>query len=169
MKAGVVVINFAREGIVDEQAVVAGIDAGKIGGYVSDFPTNLTKNHKHCITLPHLGASTAEAEDNCAIMVADQVRDFLEHGHIKNSVNFPEIMVPRTTPHRVVCASLNAPDMLGQISSAIGHAGLKVHEILSMSRGDLIYTVVDLNVAPDASALGQVSAVKGVIMTRQVG
>jgi D-3-phosphoglycerate dehydrogenase len=169
MKSGVVVLNFAREGIVDEQAVVAGIDAGKIGGYVSDFPTNLTRNHKRCITLPHLGASTSEAEDNCAIMVADQVRDFLEDGNIKNSVNFPEIMVPRTTSHRVVCASLNAPDMLGQISSAIGRAGLKVHEILSMSRGDLIYTVVDLNVAPDASALGQVSAVKGVVMTRQVG
>lgn len=169
MKSGVVVLNFAREGIVDEQAVVAAIDAGKVGGYVSDFPTNLTKNHKHCITLPHLGASTAEAEDNCAIMVADQVRDFLEHGHIKNSVNFPEIAAPRTTPHRVVSASVSTPDILGQISGALRSAGLKVHEIVSMSRGELIYTVADLDAAATPSALSQVAAVKGIVMARQVG
>jgi len=169
MKSGVVVLNFAREGIVDEQAVVTGIDAGKVGGYVSDFPTNLTKNHKGCITLPHLGASTAEAEDNCAIMVADQVRDFLEHGHVKNSVNFPEIMAPRTTPHRIVCASLSTPDTLGQITGALGGAGLKVHEIVSMSRGELMYTVADLDAAAAPSAVAQVAAIKGVVMARSLG
>jgi D-3-phosphoglycerate dehydrogenase len=169
MKPGVVVLNFAREGIVDEQAVVAGIDAGKVGAYVSDFPTNLTRQHKGCITLPHLGASTAEAEDNCAIMVADQVRDYLEHGHIKNSVNFPEIVAPRTTAYRLVCASLSTPDTLGQISTALNRAGLKVQELVSMSRGELIYTVADLDAAPSPSAVGQVAAVKGVVMARPIG
>jgi D-3-phosphoglycerate dehydrogenase len=169
MRRGVVVLNFAREGIVDEAAIVAGIDAGHVGGYVSDFPTTLTKNHKGCVTLPHLGASTAEAEDNCAIMVADQVRDFLDHGNIKNAVNFPEVQVPRSTAHRLVCASISAPDVMGQISKALGQAGLGLHEIVSMSRGELIYTVADLTAAPAATITTQVGAVKGVVMARMVG
>jgi len=169
MKRGVVVLNFAREGIVDEEAVVSGIDAGQVGGYVSDFPTNLTKNHKGCVTLPHLGASTAEAEDNCAIMVADQVRDFLDHGNIKNAVNFPEVHVPRTTPHRLVCASLSAPDVMGQISKVLGQAGLALREIVSRSRADLIYTVADLDAAPAADTTAAVAGVKGVVMARMVG
>jgi D-3-phosphoglycerate dehydrogenase len=168
-KKGIVVLNFAREGIVDEQAVVAGIDAGYVAAYVSDFPTNLTRNHKGCVTLPHLGASTAEAEDNCAIMVADQVRDFLEHGDIKNAVNFPEVRVPRTSPHRLVFASVSAPDMLSQVSSALGRAGVRVSEIVTMSRGELMYTVADLDAAATSSAITQVASVKGVVMARMVG
>jgi len=169
MKKGVVVLNFAREGIVDEHAVVAGIDAGHVSAYVSDFPTNLTRNRKGCVTLPHLGASTAEAEDNCAIMVADQLRDFLEHGDIKNAVNFPEVKVPRASAHRLVCASLSTPDMMSQVSSALGRAGLKVNEIITMSRGELIYTVADLDANAPASAIAQVAAVKGIVMARMVG
>jgi D-3-phosphoglycerate dehydrogenase len=168
-KKGVVVLNFAREGIVDEPAIVSGLDAGQVTAYVSDFPTNLTKNRKGCVTLPHLGASTAEAEDNCAIMVADQVRDFLEHGDIKNAVNFPDVHVPRTGAHRLVCASVGATDMLGQVSSALGRSGLKVSEMVTMSRGELIYAVADLDAAAPASALAQVAAVKGVVMARMVG
>ena len=134
MKKGAVILNFAREGIVDEQAVVDAIDAGQIHAYISDFPTNLTKNHRRCVTLPHLGASTAEAEDNCAIMVADQVRDFLENGNVRNAVNFPEVVVPRRTDHRLVCANANVPNMLGQISEVFGQAGLNIHDMVNSSR-----------------------------------
>ena len=101
LKPGAAVLNFAREGIVDEAAMVAALDAGRARAYVSDFPTNLTKNHPKCVTLPHLGASTAEAEDNCAVLVVAQIRDFLENGNIRNSVNFPEVAAPRRTAHRV--------------------------------------------------------------------
>jgi D-3-phosphoglycerate dehydrogenase len=131
MKKGVVILNFAREGIVDDQAVVDAIDAGQVHGYICDFPTNVTKNHRRCVTLPHLGASTTEAEDNCAIMVADQVRDYLEHGNVKNAVNFPEVVVPRRTAHRLVCANANVPNMLGQISDAFGQAGLNIHDMVN--------------------------------------
>ena len=168
MKTGVVVLNFAREGIIDEAAVVAAIDAGKVHSYVSDFPTNLTKNHKRCVTLPHLGASTAEAEDNCAIMVADQVSDFLENGNIRNAVNFPEVVVPRNTPHRVVCANANVPNMLGQISEAFGHAGLNIHDMANSSRGELAYTVIDLDAPVPPALVTQIAAIDGIVMVRMV-
>lgn len=124
MKDGVVIINFARDGIVDDAAVSAAIKAGKVYGYVCDFPSNLLKNHEHVITLPHLGASTAEAEDNCAIMVAEQVRDFLENGNIRNAVNFPDVAVPRESAHRLIVANANVPNMLGRISETLGEAKL---------------------------------------------
>jgi D-3-phosphoglycerate dehydrogenase / 2-oxoglutarate reductase len=168
MKKGVVVLNFAREGIIDEAAVVAAIDAGRVHSYVSDFPTNLTKNHKRCVTLPHLGASTAEAEDNCAIMVADQVSDFLEHGNIRNAVNFPEVVVPRHTPYRVVCANANVPNMLGQISETFGHAGLNIHDMANSSRGELAYTVVDLDAPVPPALVDQIAAIDGIVMVRLV-
>jgi len=168
MKKGAVVLNFAREGIVDESAVVAAIDTGHVQAYVSDFPTNLTKNHKRCITLPHLGASTAEAEDNCAIMVADQVRDFLEHGNIRNSVNFPEVIAPRHTAHRLICANANVPDMLRQISEAFGRASLNIHDMVNSSRGELAYTVVDLDSPVPETVRHQIAAIPGVTMVRLV-
>ena len=154
MRKGAVILNFAREGIVDDQAVVDAIDAGHIHGYVCDFPTNITKNHARCVTLPHLGASTAEAEDNCAIMVADQVRDYLENGNIRNAVNFPEVVMPRRTAHRFVCANANVPNMLGQISEAFGQAGLNIHDMVNSSKGDIAYTLVDLD-APVPDSLVQ--------------
>jgi D-3-phosphoglycerate dehydrogenase len=166
MKKGVVVLNFAREGIVDEAAVVAAIDAGAVRAYISDFPTNLTKNHKRCITLPHLGASTEEAEDNCAIMVADQVRDFLENGNIRNAVNFPDVSAPRRTAHRLICANANVPNMLGQISEAFGQAGLNIHDMVNSSKGDIAYTVVDLDAPVPDAVLDQIAGIKGVIMAR---
>jgi D-3-phosphoglycerate dehydrogenase len=169
MKRGVVLLNFAREGIVDEPALVAAIDAGRVAAYVSDFPTAQTKHRKGCITLPHLGASTEEAEDNCAIMVTDEVRDFLEHGNIRNAVNFPEVQVRRTTAHRLSCAATNSPAMIGRISSALGEAGLEVHEVVSMSRGDLLYTVADLDAPVSADALARLRALDGVLMARAVG
>jgi len=166
MKKGVVILNFAREGIVNDQAVVDAIDAGKVHAYVSDFPTNLTKNHRRCITLPHLGASTAEAEDNCAIMVADQVRDFLENGNVRNAVNFPEVVMNRRTAHRLVCANANVPNMLGQISEAFGHAGINIHDMLNSSRGDLAYTVVDLDAPVPPEVIQKIENTKGVVMAR---
>jgi D-3-phosphoglycerate dehydrogenase len=168
MKPGAVVLNFAREGIVDEPAVVAGIDAGQIAGYVSDFPTNLTTRHQGCITLPHLGASTAEAEDNCAIMVADQIRDFLDHGHVRNAVNFPEVVVARTTGHRLVCAHANVPDMAGRIAGLVGQTGLGIQATAHRSRGDLVYMVVDLNAPVPPAVLAEISGLKGVLMARAI-
>ncbi len=168
MKDGVVIINFAREGIVDDAAVSAAIKAGKVYGYVCDFPSNLLKNHEHVITLPHLGASTAEAEDNCAIMVAEQVRDFLENGNIRNAVNFPDVVVPREATHRLIVANANVPNMLGQISETLGEAKLNIHDMVNRSRGELAYTVVDLD-SPATDAVRQkIAAIPGVLMTRIV-
>jgi D-3-phosphoglycerate dehydrogenase len=169
MKKGVVLLNFAREGIMDDQAIVDGIDAGRVHAYISDFPTNLTKNHRRCVTLPHLGASTAEAEDNCAIMVADQIRDFLENGNVRNAVNFPEVVVPRRTAHRLICANANVPNMLGQISEAFGQAGLNIHDMVNSSKGELAYTVVDLDAPVPPAILKQVAGIKGVLMARLMG
>lgn len=168
MKKGAVILNFAREGIVDDQAVVDAIDAGHIHGYVCDFPTNVTKNHRRCVALPHLGASTAEAEDNCAIMVADQVRDFLENGNIRNAVNFPEVVAPRRTAHRFVCANANVPNMLGQISEAFGQAGLNIHDMINSSKGDLAYTLVDVDTPIPESVVKHIASIKGVVMARLV-
>lgn len=168
MKDGVVVLNFAREGIVDDVAVVEGLNSGKVHSYVCDFPSNLTKNHPRAITLPHLGASTQEAEDNCAVMVADQVKDFLENGNIRNSVNFPEVVVPRSTTHRFICANANVPNMLGQISEAFGQSGLNISDMVNMSRGDLAYTVVDLDSPIPDEVRGRIASIKGVLMARVI-
>jgi D-3-phosphoglycerate dehydrogenase len=168
MKKGAVVLNFAREGIVDERAIVAALDAGHLHAYVCDFPSAAIVKHDRCIALPHLGASTGEAEDNCAIMVVDQVRDFLEHGNIRNAVNFPEVAAPRHTDHRLVCANANVPNMLGQISEALGQAGLNIHDMVNASRGELAYTVVDLDSPVPAAVLDQVASTTGVLMARLV-
>jgi D-3-phosphoglycerate dehydrogenase / 2-oxoglutarate reductase len=168
MKDGVVIINFAREGIVDDAAVSAAIKAGKVYGYVCDFPSNLLKNHEHVMTLPHLGASTAEAEDNCAIMVAEQVRDFLENGNIRNAVNFPEVVVPRESAHRLIVANANVPNMLGQISETLGEAKLNIHDMVNRSRGELAYTLVDLDSPATEAVRQKIAAIPGVLMTRIV-
>ena len=168
MKDGVVIINFAREGIVDDAAVSAAIKSGKVYGYVCDFPSNLLKNHERVLTLPHLGASTAEAEDNCAIMVAEQVRDFLENGNIKNAVNFPDVVVPREAAHRLIVANANVPNMLGQISETLGEAKLNIHDMVNRSRGELAYTVADLDVPIPDSVRQKIAAIPGVLMTRIV-
>ncbi len=168
MPPNAVVLNFAREGIVDEAAVVAALDAGHLGAYVSDFPVNQTRHHAKCVTLPHLGASTAEAEENCAIMVADQIRDFLEHGNVHNSVNFPEVTIPRTTGHRLVSATTSQPAMAGQISDALRKAGAKIQNLASLSRGDLAYVVVDLDAPAPAETLKAIESSDGVLMIREL-
>ena len=163
-----VVLNFAREGIVDERAVVEALDKSALAAYVSDFPVNQTRHHPKCITLPHLGASTEEAEENCAIMVADQIRDFLEHGNVRNAVNFPEVSLPRTTPFRLVCGSSSRPTIAGQISDALKAAGITIHAMANLSRGDLAYLVADLDAAPSAAVIEHISAIDGVRMTRSI-
>ncbi len=166
MRDGVVILNFARDGIVDDAAVIEALDAGKVYAYVCDFPSNLLKNHPRVITLPHLGASTREAEENCAIMVVDEVRDFLENGNIRNSVNFPEISLPHKGQARIALANENRPDMLGQISHQLGQAGCNIAHMINDSRGDLAYTLVDVDGTVDQNVAGRLQAIDGVLKVR---
>lgn len=168
MKKNVVLLNFAREGIIDDQAVSDAIKAGKIYSYVCDFPSNLLKNHPKIITLPHLGASTQEAEDNCATMVAEQIRDFLENGNIKNSVNFPEVFMDRTEGFRLSVVNDNVPNMVGQISTALAQAGLNIVDMLNKSRGDLAYTLIDVNKSPENTLVQKLQQINGVLSVRVI-
>lgn len=166
MPDNAVVLNFARNGIVDDEAVVQALDDGKLYGYVCDFPSNLLKDHPRCLTLPHLGASTREAEENCAIMVADEVRAWLEDGNIANSVNFPEINMPHGENPRLVVVNSNVPNMLGQISTDLAEAGLNIMDMLNKSRGDIAVTLIDLEAQPTQSVLDKIAAVDGVLSVR---
>jgi D-3-phosphoglycerate dehydrogenase / 2-oxoglutarate reductase len=166
MKKGVTVLNFAREAIVDEQAVVEGLNSGKVHAYVCDFPGNLLKGQPRVIALPHLGASTHEAEDNCAVMVADQVREFLENGNIVNAVNFPEVVMPRTEGQRIGIANANVPNMVGQISTAMAAAKLNIIDMLNKSRGDLAYTLIDVDQALPDAVLDKIRGIAGVLAVR---
>jgi len=166
MKHGAVLINFAREGVIDEQAVLDGLDSKKLRAYVCDFPTARMKSHPGVVALPHLGASTQEAEDNCAVMVVDQVREFLENGNISNSVNFPAVMMPREAAHRVAVASANIPNMVGQISTAMAKAEINIHNMVNKSRGDIAYTMLDLDSPAPETALAEIRAIEGVMNVR---
>jgi D-3-phosphoglycerate dehydrogenase len=166
MKKGVTILNFAREGIVNEEAVCEGLKSGQVYAYVSDFPSNLLKDHERVIALPHLGASTKEAEENCAVMVAEQIREFLENGNVRHSVNFPEVVMPRGSQYRMVVANANVPNMLGHISSAMGEAGLNIHDMVNMSRDELAYTIVDLDSPIPEEIKEKVASIKGVMMAR---
>lgn len=166
MKNGVVLLNFAREEIVDAAAVCDAIDAGKVYAYVCDFPSNRLKNHKRVITLPHIGASTREAEENCAVMVVEEVRDYLENGNVRNSVNFPEVIMPRTEGYRVAVVNANVPNMLGQISTALAKAGLNIVDMLNKSRGELAYTLVDVESGIPESAVREIAGIQGVLAVR---
>ena len=168
MKDNVVILNFARGGIVDDEAVSAAIKSGKVYAYVCDFPTNLLMKHERVITLPHLGASTVEAEDNCAIMVAEQVRNYLEDGNITNSVNFPEVNMPRSQGFRIAVVNSNVPNMVGQITTALADGGLNIVDMLNKSRGDIAYTLVDVdNEVPD-TLLDAVRTIDGVLAVRAI-
>ncbi|HEX5512966.1 MAG TPA: phosphoglycerate dehydrogenase [Gammaproteobacteria bacterium] len=169
MPANGVILNFSRAGIVDDEAVVAALDEGRLWAYACDFPSNLTKNHPRVITLPHLGASTTEAEENCAVMVADQVRDFLENGNIRNSVNFPEVVMARSNRgQRLAIANANVPNMLGQISAALGEARINIVDMYNKSRGELAYTLVDVEGELPSAAVERIRAVEGVLNVRVI-
>jgi len=166
MRDNAIILNFARNGVVDDAAVVAAIDAGKIYAYVCDFPSNLLKNHPRVVALPHLGASTHQAEENCAIMVTEEVREFLENGNVRNSVNFPEMMMPRNTGHRLGIVNKNVPNMLGQISTCMASSNLNILDMLNKSRGDLAYTLVDVDSPVQPECLANIAAIEGVLNVR---
>jgi D-3-phosphoglycerate dehydrogenase / 2-oxoglutarate reductase len=167
MKPGGVLLNFSRGAIADDAAVLASLDAGRLGRYVTDFPTAANKGHPKVIALPHLGASTREAEENCAVMVADNLRDFLENGNIRHSVNFPEAVLPRIEGStRLAIANANVPNMVGQISTALATAGLNISDLLNKSRGELAYTLADVDGKVPGGVLEQIAAIPGVLSLR---
>ncbi|MDP9143057.1 MAG: 3-phosphoglycerate dehydrogenase family protein [Pseudomonadota bacterium] len=169
MKKQGVILNFARDAIVDEVAVVEALNAGTLHAYACDFPSNVLKGNPRVIATPHLGASTLEAEDNCAVMVADQLREFLEAGNIRNSVNFPEaVMALLPGKTRLCVVNENVPNMVGQISTALANRSLNIADLLNKSRGDLAYTIVDVDTAIPAEAVAEIAAIKGVLATRVI-
>ena len=166
MRQGAILLNFAREGTVDNAAVVESLNAGKLGGYICDFPANALKGHSKVVTTPHLGASTEEAEENCAIMVAQQVTDYLENGNILNSVNFPNVEMPRESAYRLAIVNANVPNMVGSITSTLAGAGMNIHNMVNKSKGDLAYTLVDVDSAATDAVLKQLTAIEGVLNVR---
>jgi len=168
MRKNAVILNFARDGIVDDDAVCAALDDGPLYAYVCDFPTNQLQKHPRVIALPHIGASTGEAEDNCAIMVANQVRDYLENGNVCNSVNFPEINLPRTEGHRIAIVNSNVPNMVGQISTDLAQEGLNIIDLLNKSRGDIAVTLLDVDQPPSEETLDLIRGIAGVLSVRSL-
>ncbi|MDH5485572.1 MAG: phosphoglycerate dehydrogenase [Gammaproteobacteria bacterium] len=168
MKDGSVIMNFARDGIVDDSAVLAAIESGKIHAYVSDFPSNLLKGNPRVITLPHLGASTGEAEENCAIMIAEQLKDFLENGNIRNSVNFPNIKLARDGSSRLAIANRNMPDMLAKVSHVLGQANVNILHMVNESKGELAYTLIDVESEPSAETVDSICNIDGVLSVRVI-
>ncbi|MGP1677143.1 MAG: phosphoglycerate dehydrogenase [Burkholderiales bacterium] len=166
MRAGTVLLNFSREGIVDSAAVVQALAAHRLKYYVTDFPDAKLAGQPGVIALPHLGASTREAEDNCAVMVADQVRDYLEHGNVSNAVNFPDMSMPRESPYRIAIANANVPSMVAQISATIAKAGLNIHNMLNKSKGEMAYTLVDVDSAATRELVAQLGKIDGVLAVR---
>lgn len=166
MKKGAILLNFSRDGIVDENAVLMGIESGEIKNYVCDFPSQKFQHHAAVIMLPHLGASTREAEENCAVMVVDQVMDYLENGNITNTVNFPNVTMGRESPYRVAVANSNVPNILGQISTNMAKAGLNIHNMVNKSRGEMAYTLVDVDSPVPQQTIDKIAAIPGVLMVR---
>jgi D-3-phosphoglycerate dehydrogenase len=166
MRQGAVLLNFSREGVVNESAVLAALNRGQLGHYVCDFPSATINGHERVVALPHLGASTREAEENCALMVVDQLRDYLEHGNVANSVNFPAVSMGRESAYRVAIANANVPNMLGQISTAMAAAGLNIHNMVNKSRGDVAYTLVDVDSPIADKVLADIAAIDGVLAVR---
>ena len=166
MKPGAVLLNFSRDQIVDESAVLAALEQKQLSRYVCDFPSRPLIAHSKVITLPHLGASTEEAEDNCAVMVADQLREYLEHGNVRNSVNLPEVSMARTGGFRLSVVNENVPNMVGQITSALAEASLNIIDLLNKSRGDLAYTLIDLNAPIPGTTLDKIRSITGVLSVR---
>ena len=169
MRKGGVLLNFARAPIVETQAMIAALDGGRLRAYVCDFPNNALKDHPKVVTLPHLGASTNEAEDSCAIMAADALREFLENGNVRHSVNYPEAVLPRVAnTTRIAIANSNVPNMVGQISTCLATAGLNIADLLNKSRGEYAYTLIDTDGAVDEELVASLKRIEGVLSARVV-
>ena len=166
MKPGAVVLNYSRSGVVDEAAVLEALREGQLSRYVCDFPAAHLHGQPGVILLPHLGASTGEAEENSAAMVAEHVRDYLIDGTINNSVNFPDVFLPRESDWRVAIANANVPNMVGGISHEMAAAGLNIATMTNKSRRDLAYTLVDVDSDVSADVLKAIAAIDGVLMVR---
>ncbi len=169
MNDGSILINFSRRGIVRRKALLDALESGKLHAFVTDFPTAELIKHPKVISLPHIGASTGEAQENCAIMVAENVRDYLENGNIRHSVNFPDADMPRDDNYRITIANANVPNMVGQITTCLGDARLNIEDLLNKSRGDLAYTVVDLDGEVPEDILASLRAIEGVLTLRYLG
>jgi len=168
MKHGAVLLNFSREAVVDEEALLNALNQKKLARYVSDFPTAHLIGHPGAISLPHLGASTEEAEENCAMMVADQVRDYLERGNVSNSVNFPNLRLAREGAARLCVANLNQPNMIGQLSQVLGNAKLNIVQMQNASRGEVAYNVLDVETAVDAATKAAIEQIDGILSVRVI-
>jgi D-3-phosphoglycerate dehydrogenase / 2-oxoglutarate reductase len=166
MQPGSVLLNFAREGVVDDAAAVGALDAKRLAHYVCDFPNAAIHGHARVIALPHLGASTREAEENCAVMVVDQLRDYLEHGNVVHAVNFPAVTMARESAWRVAIANANVPNMLGQISSQMAAGELNIHNMVNKSRGEMAYTLVDVDSPVPPAVLQAIGGIAGVLSVR---
>jgi D-3-phosphoglycerate dehydrogenase len=166
MHSGAILLNFSREEIVDAKAIAVALASKKLKYYVTDFPAQPLCENPAVIALPHLGASTREAEDNSAIMVVDQVRDYLENGNIQNAVNFPDVVMGRESPYRVAIANANVPNMVGQMSSAMARAGLNIHNMVNRSKGEMAYTLVDVDSAVNKGLIDGLARIKGVLAVR---
>ena len=166
MHAGAILLNFSREEVVDARAVAGSLKDKKLGRYVTDFPAAALAGNPSVIALPHLGASTREAEDNSAVMVVDQIREYLEHGNIQNAVNFPDVVMGREAPYRVGVANANVPNMVGQISGAMAKAGLNIHNMINRSRGDMAYTLVDVDSQVNVTLIAELAKIRGVLAVR---
>jgi D-3-phosphoglycerate dehydrogenase len=168
MRDDAVLLNFSRDGVVSDEAVRGALAGHRLGGYVTDFPSTALLNHSGVIALPHLGASTREAEDNCAVMVVDQLRDYLEHGNVVNAVNFPHVTMARESAHRLAIANANVPNMVGQISTAMARAGLNIHNMVNKSRGEMAYTLVDVDSPVVDAVLADIAHIDGVLAVRSL-
>jgi len=165
-RPGIILLNFSREGIVEERAVLQGLQAHRLKCYVTDFPTAGLLGQPGVVALPHLGASTHEAEENSAVMVVDQVRDYLEHGSMRNAVNFPDAAMARESPYRLAISNANLPEMLARMSHALGSRRINIHNMLNKSRGDMAYTLVDADSPVPPEAIEELRRIDGVLSVR---
>jgi len=168
MKTNVVLLNFARAPIVNTDALVEALKINHVRNYVCDFPCNRFKNNPQVISLPHLGASTKEAEENCAIMVVEQIQDYLENGIIRNSVNFPTVTLPRGDGYRIAIANLNVPNMVAQISTILSQANINIIDMINKSRNEIAYTIMDINADISNETLNQIHSIEGVVRARRL-
>ncbi len=167
-RSGAVLLNFSREGVVSDEAVLKGLESGRLKWYVTDFPSTALLGKAGVIALPHLGASTAEAEDNSAVMVVDELRDYLEHGNLQNAVNFPDAQMPREAPYRLAISNANVPDMLGRISHTLGKRKINIHNMLNKSKGEMAYTLVDTDTPVGKEVIDELCHTHGVLAVRHL-